>query len=235
VTGAGTRRVLIVNADDFGRDEAINRGVLRGVEEGIVRSASLMVRWPAAAHAARSARGHPEMSVGLHLDLGEWVYRDGAWVAVYEVVDTEARGAVAEELEHQLALFHSLMSAPPTHLDSHQHVHQREPVRSLMADAAARLGVPLRGLTPRVRHCGGFYGQTGTGQPLPELIAVEALLRIVAGLEHGITELGCHPAEGTVASVYGPERERELTTLCDPRVTAALRAEGIELRSFNDL
>ena len=26
--------------------------------------------------------------VGLHLDLGEWAYRDGDWVSLYQVVPT---------------------------------------------------------------------------------------------------------------------------------------------------
>ena len=43
------QRYLIVNADDFGQSPGINRGVIEAHENGIVTSASLMVRWPAAA------------------------------------------------------------------------------------------------------------------------------------------------------------------------------------------
>ena len=75
-------RILIVNADDFGRSDAINRGVIRCHEDGIVTSASLMVRWPEAEGASVYARGS-SLSVVLHLDLGEWVYREGEWLSVY--------------------------------------------------------------------------------------------------------------------------------------------------------
>ena len=81
-------RVLIVNADDFGRTGGINRGIARAHEEGIVTSASLMVRDPAAAEAAAYAGEHPQLGVGLHVDLGEWVYGDGGWPAVYELEQT---------------------------------------------------------------------------------------------------------------------------------------------------
>ena len=37
-------RYLIVNADDFGLSEGVNRGIVRAHEGGIVTSASLMVR-----------------------------------------------------------------------------------------------------------------------------------------------------------------------------------------------
>jgi predicted glycoside hydrolase/deacetylase ChbG (UPF0249 family) len=33
-------------------------------------------------------------------------------------------------------------------------------------------------------------------------------------------------------SSYGPEREREVHALCDPRVRAAIEDEKVELRSF---
>jgi predicted glycoside hydrolase/deacetylase ChbG (UPF0249 family) len=36
-------------------------------------------------------------------------------------------------------------------------------------------------------------------------------------------------------STYSTERPRELEALCDPRVRAAVQAEGIELRSFAGL
>ena len=72
-------RLLIVNADDFGMSEDVNRGILKAHFEGIVTSASLMVRWPDAAEAADYGRKHPGLSVGLHFDTGEWTCRNGEW------------------------------------------------------------------------------------------------------------------------------------------------------------
>ena len=122
-------RVLIVNADDFGRSPGVNRGVIQAHEEGIVTSATLMVRWPAAEDAAEYARSH-SLSVGLHLDLGEWEHRDGEWHIRYRVLDDDSEEAVAEEIRRQLERFEALVGTPPTHLDSHQHVHLRDPVRT---------------------------------------------------------------------------------------------------------
>src|SRR5436190_23980393 len=65
------RRAVIVNADDFGQSAGINRGIIEAHERGIVTSASLMVRWPAAPAAAAYACAHRGLSVGLHVDLGE--------------------------------------------------------------------------------------------------------------------------------------------------------------------
>src|SRR5438067_5304406 len=107
-------RFLIVNADDFGQSPGVNRGVIETHEQGIVTSASLMVRWPAAAEAAAYARDHGKLSVGLHLDLGEWRYRNGQWEAVYTVVSTEDSAAVGAEIRRQFEAFQRLLEQPPT-------------------------------------------------------------------------------------------------------------------------
>ena len=97
-------RYLIVNADDFGQSPGINRGVIQAYEKGILTSASLMVRWPAAAEAAGYARRNPDLGVGLHLDFGEWIYRDGKWLPLYRVVDESDPRAVRAEIRRQLTL-----------------------------------------------------------------------------------------------------------------------------------
>jgi predicted glycoside hydrolase/deacetylase ChbG (UPF0249 family) len=226
-------RYLIVNADDFGQSPGVNRGIIEAHERGIVSSASLMVRWPAATEAASLARAHPRLSIGLHVDLCEWAYQEERWVLVYARVPVEDRAAVEAEVRRQLATFRRLVGRNPTHLDSHQHVHQEEPVRSILTGVAEKLNVPLRHYSPTVQYCGRFYGQTGKGQPFPESITVEGLLETLAGLPLGFTELGCHPGMGEQpASMYNSERAQEVKTLCDPRVRAALAVEGIDLRSF---
>jgi predicted glycoside hydrolase/deacetylase ChbG (UPF0249 family) len=230
------RRTLIVNADDLGLSEGVNCGVLRAHDEGIVSSASLMVRAPAAAHAAEELRLRPRLGVGLHVDLGEWVHVDGEWRTVYEVVDGDDAAGVAAEVAGQVERFRALLGRDPDHLDSHQHVHQREPARSALLAIARSLRVALRGLDPVVRHCGAFHGQTGTGDPLPEAISVDALVRLLRGLPAGATELGCHPGlDPDLASPYREERAREVEALCDARVRHVVAEEGIELACFAGL
>jgi predicted glycoside hydrolase/deacetylase ChbG (UPF0249 family) len=233
---AAAKKYLIVNADDFGLSAGVNRGIIQAHERGIVTSASLMVRQPAAAEAAEYARGRPELSVGLHFDLGEWVYRDGAWVQAYEVVAADRPELVAAELERQLAAFRSLMRQDPTHVDSHQHVHRDQPARDLVLSAVREIGIPVRHFAAGIAYRGDFYGQTAKGEPYPEGIRVERLLALLSEIAQGgsaIIEAGCHPgyADG-LASPYAAERELEVAALCDPRLRAALREHGIELISF---
>ncbi|MDH3732266.1 MAG: ChbG/HpnK family deacetylase [Gemmatimonadota bacterium] len=227
------RRTLIVNADDFGLSAGVNAGIRRSFLDGVVTSASLMVRQPSAGSAAAISAEHPGLSVGLHIDLGEWVYRGGEWTPKYEVVDLSDPASVRNEVEAQLDLFRGLLGADPTHLDSHQHVHLTEPVRGIVREAGERLGVPVRGLEPRIRYCGEFYGQTGIGQPARELITTGHLLEIIDRLGDGWTELGCHPGEAhDVESDYGVERSVEVRTLTDPRIREGLVSCGVGLAGF---
>jgi predicted glycoside hydrolase/deacetylase ChbG (UPF0249 family) len=229
-------RYLIVNADDFGLSPGVNQGIIRSHEQGIVTSASLMVRHQAATEAALYALKHPELSLGLHVDLGEWAFVDGAWRIVYEVVPAADRYAVAEEVARQLESFRSLTGRNPTHLDSHQHVHRSEPTRSILLDAARGMRIVVRSECSEVHYCGDFYGQSDKGHPYPQGIGVESLLRILAGLRPGITEMGCHPGEGgDTDSGYRDERAVECRTLCDTRIREAVRTENIALCSFSDV
>jgi predicted glycoside hydrolase/deacetylase ChbG (UPF0249 family) len=230
----GVRR-LIVNADDFGRSAGINAGVVEAFRCGIVTSASLMVRWPSAAEAAQLSRAVAPLSLGLHVDLGEWRF-DRAWKPVYELVPLDSETAIEEELREQLRTFHQLLDRDPTHLDSHQHVHNEEPVASVFARVANELSVPLRNHSPRVRYCGAFYGQDGRGRSRDDAISVAGLVEILRSLPEGTTELGCHPArEADLDSVYLRERKRELGVLCDRRVLETIESEGIVLCSFAEV
>jgi chitin disaccharide deacetylase len=228
-------RVLIVNADDFGRSHRINLGIVRAHDHGIVTSASAMVCWPAAEEAADLAGERPALAVGLHFDLGEWQLVDGSWRAVYERVPQEA-DAVEAELETQMQRFRALFGRAPTHLDSHQHVHRKEPARMVLLRAGHELGVPVREVSGGIVYRGDFHGRSRMGDPLPEAIRPASLLRVLSSLAPGVTELSCHPgAEVEHDSRYAEERPRELEVLCDPRFRAALTTGGIALRSFADL
>jgi predicted glycoside hydrolase/deacetylase ChbG (UPF0249 family) len=226
-------RGLVVNADDFGLCPAVNEGVIRAHLDGVVTSASLMVRSPHAPEAVAMAREHPGLSLGLHLDVGEWARDDEGWKPVYQVVPPDDAAALQAELHSQLSRFEDMAGAPPTHIDSHQHVHIGGPLTALVFSAGRRLGVPVRRTWGGLRYRGDFYGQSGDGHPYPEGIGVAAMLRLLRQIGDGVTEVACHPAvAGPVASVYACERSVELETLTHPDVRAAVDACGLTLVPF---
>jgi len=214
---------LIVTGDDFGASRGISRGIVDAHERGILTSTSLLVDRPTSEHAAALARRHPNLSVGLHLEL-----------------DAVTPERVTAECRRQLARFCALIGAPPTHIDSHHDVH-RDPlilrdVLALARGAGEGKGVLVRGHSA-ARHVGKFYGRWG-GATHPEQIGVDGLLRLLdTELRDGVTELSCHPGyvDPDFDSTYLAEREMELRTLRDPRVQRGLEERAIHLIGFHDL
>jgi chitin disaccharide deacetylase len=229
-------RLLIVNADDFGLSAGINRGIVEAHRSGIVTSTSLMVRGPAAREAARLTAENPALSVGLHVDLGEWACTDGEWKQLYHVCDLTDERAVEREVRRQLESFRSLVGGDPSHIDSHQHIHRaKDPFRSLLIELGRDLEVPVRHHSP-VRYCGHFWGQGESGGTDLLRISPNALCGILRSLPHGVTELACHPGHvGDFESAYSAERGMELHSLCHPSVRETIGAAGIELVNFDEV
>jgi hypothetical protein len=209
---------LIINGDDFGMSDGINRGIVDAHRRGILTSANLLVNGRASEEAALLGRRRPTLSVGLHLDL--------------DAVESELPG----ELERQIARFYSLVGAAPTHVDSHHDVHQDPRVLPYGSAWAREARVPLRGHSG-IRHLSKFYRQWG-GETRLEQVDVEALLRLLeTEVAEGVTELTCHPGYSgpCLASRYAAEREVELKTLCNPRVRQAIPDNNIRIIGFADL
>jgi predicted glycoside hydrolase/deacetylase ChbG (UPF0249 family) len=98
------------------------------------------------------------------------------------------------EVSRQLEAFQDLLGKDPAHINSHQHVHMHEPVRSITLQVCQRLGISLRNLSPELHYFTRFYGQTVKGLPLPTHISLEWLVEILSTLlPTGWTVLTCHP------------------------------------------
>jgi predicted glycoside hydrolase/deacetylase ChbG (UPF0249 family) len=229
-------RSLIVNADDFGLSAGVNRGIAEAYDNGIVTSASLMVHMPAAAEAAALARNRPLLSLGLHLDVGEWRCESGGWFPIYERVRQNDFEALEAAVSEQLDRFRRLVGTDPTHLDSHQHAHKRNPLQSIVCRLATQLGVPVRHFCTHVSYCGDFYGQDEEGRPVPGRLRAQFLNNTIEALKDGVTELCCHPAANLdFQSPYAKERLKELKLLCSPLVRQTLERTSVVLASFSDL
>ena len=141
-----------------------------------------------------------------------------------------------ESLNAQLSRFMGLMGRPPTHLDSHHHVHTHCGLLPHFSETAEACGIPLRDCSG-VRYCSRFYGQWA-GEHHLEQVSVSGLIQILATeVGDGVTELGCHPgySDAELVSSYTIERERELSTLCDDRVRDFLDDRGIALIGFGEV
>jgi len=62
---------LIVNADDLGWTEGVNRGIAEAHRKGLVTSTSLLANGQAFGSALDVARANPELGIGVHLNLSD--------------------------------------------------------------------------------------------------------------------------------------------------------------------
>lgn len=65
------KRILIVNADDFGMSQAVNEGVVETFTYGLVKSASLLVNMPETEPAVLLAKKLESLEIGIHLNITE--------------------------------------------------------------------------------------------------------------------------------------------------------------------
>ncbi len=224
-------KYLVINADDFGYAQGVNRGVIAAHECGVVLSTSLMVDMPLAREAAAIAAAYPGLGVGLHFAVTDM---KGPKIDLFNVT------AIEKELHRQYQLCCDLLGHTPTHVDSHHHVHLRKELRPLFVAWAAEHRLPLRNHGD-VHYNGGFYGQWYDEEwrphPAPELIRLKNLEKIFRDLPAGVTELACHPAylSPDLDSPYASEREIELATLVNPRVLSLAHELNIVLVNFATL
>ncbi|HEV2194946.1 MAG TPA: ChbG/HpnK family deacetylase [Candidatus Acidoferrum sp.] len=149
---------LIVNADDLGWTDGVNRGILDAFRGGIVTSTSLLANGSAFAEAVKSVKSAPRLGVGVHLNLS-----DGEPVAdresVISLLDDDGRfadgpesllwkrarrGLILDEVEEEWdAQIQKVRDAGirPTHLDGHKHVHMLPGLFEIALQLAKKHGI----------------------------------------------------------------------------------------------
>lgn len=154
-------RTLIVNADDLGMSDGINRGILEAHGSGIVTSATVMTNMPAARRGIESALHEaPDLGLGLHINVTQGrpvlppqkvpslVRADGTFLSVPQGVALADRWSVHDieaEVTAQFERFVAYAGRLPDHLDAHQLVSTVSvPCRAVLLSVAARYDLPLR-------------------------------------------------------------------------------------------
>mgnify|MGYP000953050392 FL=1 len=168
---------IILNADDFGRHELINRAVERCVADGVLRSATLMPGGAAFDDAAALAARTPALGVGIHLTLvngnpvlppaaiPSLVTETGVFVDDHTAFAMRLlRGRVSlDEVRAELAAQLRRVEAAgihPTHADSHQHMHVLPGVIDIVLDLCSEAQIPAM-RAPRAPLFAGNFGGIG--------------------------------------------------------------------------
>ncbi|MDY3974596.1 ChbG/HpnK family deacetylase [uncultured Veillonella sp.] len=149
---------LIVNADDFGLHEEVNKGIVHGHKEGIITSTSLLANGYDFDGAVAAAKNLPELGIGIHTALVGGLpplsephkvpslLENGKFVESYPAfLKKAATGQINfQEVYHELNLqFEKIMSSGLniTHVDGHQHLHVLPQITPIMVTLLKKYGI----------------------------------------------------------------------------------------------
>jgi hopanoid biosynthesis associated protein HpnK len=156
--GRQGKKCLVVCADDFGRNIAVNEAVEQAHRDGILTVASLMVGAPAAADAVARAKSIPSLGVGLHLVLADGdpilppaevpalIGADGAFdpnmvrAGFRFYFSPAARRQLAAEIRAQFDAFRAT-GLELDHVNGHKHVHLHPTVARLVVEIGRDYGM----------------------------------------------------------------------------------------------
>jgi len=151
-------RNLIVNADDLGWTDGVNRGIADAHRQGLVTSTSLLANGRAFDSALDVARGNPALGVGVHLNLSdgpptaspenvrgllnsENCLEDGPETLLLRIA---SRSLPLEEIEREWdAQIQKVREAGihPTHVDGHKHVQMLPGLFEIAVRLAKKHGI----------------------------------------------------------------------------------------------
>lgn len=216
-------RLLLVNADDFGMYPAINAGVVRAFQAGIVQSTSLMVPCPGAAQAIQLLTDNPEIHVGVHLsvirDIEQYRWgplapmervpslldESGSFYSTGRMSEMLGRAKLAElEVEFRAQIEAARAAGPaPTHLDWHcLHDGGRADIFDLTLGLAQEYGLALRASsrpqTDRLQSQGLPTADHGLLDSFTVSLDDKPALytRMLRELPAGLSEWAVHPSLG---------------------------------------
>lgn len=278
-------KTLIVCADDFGLDPAVNEGVEAAHRQGILSCASLMVAGPASADAVARAHRLPGLRVGLHLVLvdGQPVLpnseipkllrangkfdRDMVRAGLRFFFLPRVRRQLASEIRAQFEAFRTT-GLRLDHVNAHKHMHVHPTVARMLVEIGREYGmsavrvpveplevlraafpedrhrIPLyrpwiEALRRRLRRAGLLVNDHLFGLAWSGAMVEERLLRLIAQLPDGISEIYLHPAAARTpalaAAMPGYRHREEFAALISPSVGALVAELGIRTAGYGDL
>ena len=151
---------LIINADDFGYDEGVVRGIIDLDQAGAITSASCMTNMPAWPQAAAYLRENNSLGAGVHLVFNEGapvlpaeevpalLGEDGQFLNDGQILRSFRPGTTAQlraEFRAQIERFTADVGRPPDHLDNHCAVSYTRPDRfKVTLELAQEYSLPIR-------------------------------------------------------------------------------------------
>lgn len=242
---------LIVNADDFGFSEGVNRGIVEAYKNGIVTSCSVMMTMPALTHAKVLAQKNPELKLGLHLNMTlgrpltnciSLIKENGFFYKPKEKPDINKflKSEIKIEFLAQYKKFISEFKRKPTHLDTHLYAHQiYGVVKEVISEISEEKNIPVRDLdTPGFKKAYFIDWFKVCKNETEDAIWLRFEENKQLILSQEIAELMVHPAwpDNYLCkhSSYNKQRLIELKILTSDKIKKFIKENKIILTDFEE-
>lgn len=162
-----SNKIIIVNSDDFGISNQVNKAIVWGYESGCISSTTMMASMPGFEDAVTKAHEYPFLknSIGLHMNLTQGVplseeikkcprfCKDGRFSyqrqkPIFTLTSDEQK-AIYQEISAQLGRL-VCNNITPTHFDSHHHVHTEFGIINIYLAVAKEHGIRKVRLTKNI-------------------------------------------------------------------------------------
>ena len=264
IRASAQEKLLIVHADDLGMAHSVDAAAIKGLESGLITSASIMVPCPWLPEIAAYARAHPNADLGLHLTLtSEWKsFRWRPLTPLASLVDSEGFFNATEseaaaridpkdaeaEVRAQIARAKAV-GIHPTHLDSHM---------GTLYQTKVLLGVLLR--VAREEKIPARISRARAADVQPDDIVIDRIITIdpsvapekwaqwytdeIRTIKPGVTEIVLHPAyddpEMRAMTANHPSwgaawRQRDLDFFTSDLFRRLVRENGIRLVTWREV
>jgi predicted glycoside hydrolase/deacetylase ChbG (UPF0249 family) len=162
---------VIINADDLGMSEKVNKATFDLMLHRIVTSATILSNGPYVKEAIEGCKRFPDCSFGVHLNLTEFkplsrheglrelLGEDGQFIGLLDRDPRKVKktrrllSAMADEWCHQIDYLQR-WGVQISHLDSHQHVHTIPFMFPVLKYIQAKYGIRKVRSTRNVYHSG---------------------------------------------------------------------------------
>jgi len=239
---------LIINADDFGLNGDVNRGIIMAREAGAITNTTLMIKKEGASEAIDYALANPSFSVGLHIDIDEIVLGERKGSKRFEetyltqrLADPQILDAIEEDLLAQLELFEK-SGLPLSHIDSHHHLHALPQLFYVILKVLEGRRIRTMRVAknydlvkyPSIMWDPTFYDRAiialnKQGISIADRFLPFSEIDLLEAMPQGITEMMTHVGKGE------SWREKELRFLMSDKWQALLKQNNVELISFRDI
>lgn len=213
---------LIVNADDFGYDNAVNYGIKDAHELGIITSTTIMPNMSGFDYAVELAKTMPNLGIGVHLTLTKgqslckhkyitdengYFFSERLYVTNEIVLTYEVLGEIEQEWCEQIKRT-KRAGIKITHIDSHNHMHIKLPeLQEIAIRLAKENNCAMRtfeDLAIDVPHPKFFEQQFDSIYTLSKEKQLEYFRNLIKEIKkHEIVEIMTHPAYLSVAVYEG--------------------------------